>query len=191
MRPIGSTNETEVEGAHVQTVLLANFQFDEPVYLHSGIGEIVYDSNTYLGVGHFGGISAARETEVLSATRIVFSLSGVSPVNFAEALDAGNYGDVMTVYEGYRQDDGTLVADPWVLWSGTFEYAQISQGQEDSVEITAQHDLAVLEEKDNSRFTDEDQVQRFSGDRIFEYITDQQSVKLTWGRRPSGRPTLT
>jgi len=180
-RDIGTTNETTVAGASVHIVTLAKLEFDTPVYVHTGYGTITYDSNDYLGVGQFGSVSNAKESEVLSPNSINLSLSGVDANFLTEALDSATYGDKVTLYEGYRQDDGTLVEDPWVLWSGTLEYATVQQGEENSINLVCQHDLATLEEKDNSRFTDEDQDKRYDGDRMFEYITKMANVRLNWG----------
>ena len=186
-RDIGASNVTAVTGAHVHVVLLAKLEFDEPVYVHTGYGEITYDSDVYIGVGKWGGISQAKETENLSPGSLVLELDGVSAKYIAEALDSGNYGDTVTIYEGYRQDDGTLVADPWVLWSGFLEFATAGQGSEENVvSLTCQHDLAILNEKDGSRFTDEDQLKRYSGDRFFEYITDMENLQLQWGGLNTG-----
>ena len=159
-------------------------EFDTPAYAHSGIGTITYDTNDYLGVGDFGSVSSTKESEELGPSGITLQLSGVDSTLITTALDSGKYGDVVTLYVGYRQDDGTLVDDPWVLWRGTFEYASIGQGESNVVSITLQHDLAILDEADGGRYTDEDQQSRFAGDRGFEYVAEMGTVKLLWGGKP-------
>jgi hypothetical protein len=185
-RDIGGTNETQAQSPYVHVVLLAQLEFDTPVYVHSGYGEIVYNSNTYLGVGDFGSMSQAKESEVVSPNSIVLGLSGVDSGLIAEALDSGAYGDRVTIYQGYRQDDGTLHANPWVLWQGFLEYATVNQGGDNTIALTCQSDLAVLNETDNSRYSDEDQVERYAGDRLFEYVVAMKNVKLQWGGRSVG-----
>ena len=137
--------------------------------------------NTYLGVGDFGSISEARESEALSPASINLSLSGIDSNLITEAQEAGRYRDAVTIYEGYRQDDGTLVDDPWIVWKGWFEYAGITVGEDSSVSLTCHHDLSVLTDKDGTRFSDEDQLQRYSGDRFLQFVTDQHGLKLVWG----------
>ncbi len=185
-RDISATNLTEIGANHVQLVTLVNFAFDTPVYAHSGIGTITYDSNDYLGVGALGAIGNVGESENLTPAPLTLTLSGVDSDLIAEALDSGNYGDVVTIYEGYRQDDGTLVDDPWIAWKGTHEYGSISHGENSTVTVTVKHDLANLSEKDGGRFTDEDQQSRYSGDVAFEYIADMAGTKLSWGGRAIG-----
>ena len=180
-RDIGAANAATVQGSHVHIVNLVSIAFDDPVYAHSGYGQISYNGNNYLGVGSLGAISEAKESEVLGPSSITLTLSGIDPKMLAEALDSSNYGALVTIYEGYRQDDGTLVEDPWVFWRGTVEYATSSEDQESTINLLCQHDLAVVDERDNSRFTDEDQLQRYPGDRIFEFITQMLDLRLEWG----------
>jgi hypothetical protein len=156
-------------------------EYGTPVYAHSGIGTIIYDGNSYLGVGALGAVSDADESEDLAPSPLTLTLSGVDAALVSEALDSATYGDVVTIYEGYRQDDGTLVDDPWVVWKGTYEYGSVSLDKDSSVSNIIKHDLAALSEKDGGRFTDEDQQVRYTGDIGFQYITDSAGVKLIWG----------
>lgn len=192
MREISATNLAEINAAHLHEVAMVKLEFDTPLYIHSGVGTIVYDSNSYFGVGQFGNISNTTETEVLRPTSLTLTLSGVDSSLVTEALDSGNYGDVVTIYLGYRQDDGTLVADPLLIWRGKFEFAAISQGDQSVVSITCQHDLAVLDAIDGSRFSDEDQKVRFPDDRGFEFIHDMATVgrNIIWAGGPvyTGNP---
>ena len=59
------------------------------------------------------------------------------------------------------------------------------------ITVTAQHDLAVLNEVDGSRFSDEDQQQRFAGDVGLEFVHQQSTIRLVWGGltvKPGARP---
>ncbi len=182
-RPLSPANLVELGKPYVELVTLAHLAFDTPIFVHSGIGNITVGADVYLGVGDLGSISEPNETELLSPAAVTLQLSGVQAAHISEALDAGNYKDAITIYEGYRQTDGTLVDDPWLKWSGFFEYATYVQGSSNAVQVFAQHELANLDDSDNSRYTDEDQVQRFAGDRIFEFIHDMATVDLLWGGR--------
>lgn len=186
-RDIGASNVTETGLASLWEVVLVKLEFGTPLYVHSSIGTITYDSNDYLGVGDFGSVSDARESEILGPNPLTLQLSGINSSLISEALDAGSYGDKVTIYIGYRLDDGTLVADPWLAWRGTFEFATIQQGSNNVVSITLKHDLATLAEVNGRRFTDEDQQQEYSGDTGFAFVADMVSIRLNWG----GGPTLT
>lgn len=179
-RGISSTNLAEINTAHLHEVVLVKLAFDTPVYVHSGIGTISYAGNDYTGVGDFGGVTNAKESESLGPQPLTLTLSGVDSTYISEGLDSGNYGDVVTMYVGYRQDDGALVDDPQLVWQGSYEHASISLGDENGVSITCQHDLAVLGRKHGGRYTDEDQQSRFAGDTGFKSVANVIQQKLNW-----------
>ena len=173
--------EAQAQAAFHTLIILAKFEFDEPVYAHTGIGTVTYDGDTYLGVGDFGSIGPSRESENLGPMQMDISLAAPNSTHLAEALDAGNYGDPMTLFAAYRSSAGTLVANPWVVWSGWFEFASIRVGTDNQITISGQHDLAVLNEIKGSRFTDEDQQSKYPGDNGFLHIHRMATTRLLWG----------
>ena len=180
-RGLSATNTAQVDGVHVYEVVLVKLEFDTPLYVHSGVGTISYGGNSYTGVGKFGGITGTRESEALGPSAITLTLDGITSAHISEALDSGNLYDPVTIYVGYRQDNGTLVDDPWVMWKGWYEFATVSIGEESSVSIICQHDLSVLEEKAGDRYSDEDQQDKYTGDLGFQFTHDMANVKLIWG----------
>lgn len=182
-RGLSSANLTEIGSAHLHVVVLVKLDFDTPLFVHSGAGNIVFGGDTYLGVGDFGQVDSVQESERVEPALIRLTLSGIDANLISEALDAGNYGDVISVYEGYRQDDGTLVADPWLLGRGEFEFATIVLGSTNAVSITVQHDLARLAEKAGDRYTNEDQQDKFASDTGFSFLASMINLKLLWGPR--------
>lgn len=181
MRELTATNIAQVDSNYLHEVVLVKLDFDEPVYAHSGYGNIAFEANTYVGVGDFGGISETKESELLAPTPLTLELSAINDLLLTESLDAGTYRDVVTVFLGFRQDDGTLYDDPLVHWKGWFETASIESGDQNKITVTAQHDLTSLEEVDGSRYSDEDQKQRQAADDGLEFVTAMSTLKLVWG----------
>lgn len=182
-RGLPSNVTTGFAESHVNEVVLVSLAFDTPVYLHSGIGTITYDGNDYLGVGAFGRIDNVEESEQITPSKFQLVLSGVDGTLIGEALTAGRYGDVVTVYEGVRSDDGTLSGDPGVVARGTFENATLQLGSSNTIAVNVEHDLSRTEEKIGARYTDEDQQTRFSGDTGFSRVHAVIDQKLLWGGR--------
>lgn len=192
-RGLSATNLAEIAKDHVHEVRLVKLEFDAPVYIHSGIGTITYDTNDYLGVGDLGKISNTTERLDMTPSSLSLSLNGVDAGLVSEALDAGNFGDEVTLYFGFRGDDGLLIADPEVEWRGYYDHASSTGGSESVITIICQHDLAVLSRNDGSRFSDEDQRVRHTGDTGFEFVADPP-VNLWWGgnnlRPPRGKDPI-
>lgn len=183
-RDIGATNVTHVDGSGFHDVWLAMLEFDTPAYIHSGVGPITYDGNTYIGIGDLTIIEGIEESEELTPAPFRIGMSGLQPDWVTEALDAGNYGDVITIYRGYRGDDGTLIADPWLERRGTFEYATVVLGDKNEIVITVQHELAKLADKSGRRYSDEQARQDYSAETGFSFVTDAIGKSLIWGGQP-------
>ena len=186
-REIGAPNVAEVTAEHLERVALVHMAFDDPLFVHSGLGIITFDGDEYIGIGTLGTIADAKESEALGPAALTFTLSGVDMNLVAEALDAARYGDAITVYEGYVDDAGALVSDPWIIWAGKVDATGAVIGTDPSVSVIGQHDISSLDEIDGSRWTNEDQQAKFSGDKFFEHIAAVPNLKLLWG----GGPTTT
>lgn len=188
-RSLSATNLSQINADHLHEVIFVELAFDTPLYIHSSVGTITFAGNDYIGVGQYGVISSISESERLTPTSLTLQLSGVDASLITEALDAGRYGDIVTIRAGYRQDDGDLVDDPEIIWRGFFEFAAINQEESVTILMTLQHDLAVLQENDGGRFTDEDQQRKFAGDRGFKFVTDQSGIRLIWAGGPVNTTT--
>jgi hypothetical protein len=184
-RSLGATNLSHIDSGHTHPVLMGKFLFDGgAVYAHTGLGTIVFESNNYLGVGSLAGLSGLEETESIVPAPVKVQLNGLDSALTLEALDAANYGAKVTLYIGYRNDDGTLIADPWVFYKGRVENSNLIRGVANSINVTIQHDLAILNRNIGTKYTDEEQQRRYSGDLAFETV-DQTAVvaqDLFWGR---------
>ena len=191
-RGIGSGNVAEINTGHVEAVILCRIDYDQPVFVHSGVGLIPYAGRNYIGIGSLGQIDNAREREVIGPTPLTLTLTGLNQYQARQAQDAAVYRARVTIYRGYRQDDGTLADSPWVLWKGRVDESGIQSGPESSVSLSVQHDFAALNEIDGSRWTNEDQQNRFPTDDFFKHLANVPTTKLLWGggNPQTGGPSL-
>jgi len=182
-RTLAAATEAHAEGTHIHPVLLARIDFTTPVYAHTGLGIINFESNDYLGIGNLGGLSGLSETENLVPSPVTMTLTGLDSNIFTESMNAANYGDKVFLYIGYRNDDGTLVGTPWNFYKGRVEHGSGVRGSDNSVSIIVQHVLAILNKKIGTRYTDESQQKKSSGDLGLQFVAQMKDLKLTWGHR--------
>ena len=175
------------ESGHLERVAMVHFAFDDPVYAHSGLGNITWNGNTYVGIGMLGQVSEHQESQGLSVQPITFSLSGLDQQHLRVALNAANYGDQITLYEAFIDDAGDLVSDPVVIWAGSVDSTSVRAGPEPIISIIGQHDIADIDKANGARFTNEDQQARYAGDEFFEFIHEVPTLRLNW----AGGPTWT
>lgn len=78
MRDITAEMLAEFEAPAMQPVLLAQMEFDSAsLFMWSGIGNLSFQGNTYIGGGNLIGISTMEETQSLEAKGIVCTLNGI------------------------------------------------------------------------------------------------------------------
>lgn len=182
MSRLGTANQAQAQASHRREIAMAKIEFSTPVYVHSGMGNVTYDGNTYLGVGSYGS-SDVSESENLGPAPIRLQLSAVDTALVTEALDSGNFGDAVTLYVGYLDDAGALIADPWIAAKGTLDHMVFTRGDDNVITLVAQNELASLDTIAGDKFSTEDQEEKFTGDVGLEFATDQNFSTLRWGGR--------
>lgn len=179
-RDLTAANIAQIDASTFAPVIMAKLEFTTPVYVHTEIGSLTFESNEYIGVGNLAGFSVIPESQDLRPAMLQLQLSGIVDSYVNEALNSANYGDKITLYLGFI-DAGALVGSPDVLWRGKHQFMQVRQDETGNTAIvTAQHELASLDEIDGGRFSDEDQQSRFSGDTAFQYIHLMATQNLIW-----------
>lgn len=178
-REISTANLAEIDAQDHEEVWFVFIDFSDPVRLHTSVGDIEWGGYTWVGAGHLGMISELSESDLLSPAPLQLSLSGLNDYILARALDATEYGAQVIAYQGFM-DDGTLVDDPIEQWSGTVEFASIVAGENSAITLTAQNDLADIDQADASRYSDEDQQSKYSGDVGCKYVTEMGKLRLQW-----------
>jgi hypothetical protein len=78
-RDLNAATEAALGAGGVNWALLAEFELTatESVCVWTGIGELVYDGKTFLGVGDFGGVSKVSEHADGTLDIVNYTLSGV------------------------------------------------------------------------------------------------------------------
>lgn len=185
-RSIGSENAAATESAAVSPVVLCRLDLSTPVYVQDGVGIISFSGNEYSGLAGYGTVDTIREAESFVPAPINLTLSGLTATHITEALDAANYGDVVTLYFGHLDENGDLIATPWVPFRGYFSHASADlTGGELKVTYTVHHVLDNLRRKSGRRFSDEDQTDEFAGDTGFSFVHKMPDLTLQWGGRPA------
>ena len=156
------------------------------VLIWTGISDLVYNAETYIGVGTLGGVSAQSERTDLSATGVTLSLSGIPSDLVSTALGQVQQGRLCQVWLALLSTStGALVNNPYELFAG-FSDVTILTEQADTATITiqAENRLVDLERARIRRYTDEDQKSDAanSADKGFEFVPGLQDKVLTFGK---------
>jgi hypothetical protein len=151
------------------------------VRVWTGIGEITLDSETFYGIGTFGGVSNVEEASDLSAKGISFYLSGVPSQYLSVVLGDIRQGKQAKLWLGFIDESRTLVASPVLMFEGMTDVAKIQESGEGAViTVTAEHKLLKLRKATHRYYSSEDQKREYSGDLGFDFVQGLQMKNIVW-----------
>ena len=154
-----------------------------PVRVWSGVGDLVFDGDTYSGVGSLGGIQSAEETIELRASGEVYTLSGIPSALLSAAIGDVRQGLPCRRWLGFVDAAGALIADPLLLFEGTASVPTTDDsGDTCTISLSAENLLNTLKRPRVTRYTPEDQKIRETGDKGFDYVAALQDRVIAWGR---------
>ncbi len=153
------------------------------VRVHSGAGPKKLFGNTYKGIGGFGRITAIEEKAELGATIVELTISGLDPTedNVNTVLTTNYRNRPATVYIAFIDPDGDIVEDPTILFRGFMDNAVVAQGKELSVTVRVNSIMADWDRAKISRYTNEEQQDRFPGDLGLEFVPQMVEKEIKWG----------
>jgi hypothetical protein len=163
----------------------------ETLYLWSGTGSVVWNGQTWLGVGSFGSITPIEEGSTVEARGASLTLSGIDPNVLGDALTDLRQGLPVTVWVALFDDTLALIPNPVIGFQGRMDQPTISHdGQTCTIQINCESRLVDLNVPAERRYTNEDQQRDYPGDRGFEFVNSIQEVTIYWGRTPSSHNTI-
>src|SRR5688572_22702163 len=116
-RSLTSVMRDAVTSETVRPVLLADIEFQTgTIYVWTGVGALIWNGNTYSGLGQLCGATGARETTDLSANNIVVELNGIPAASIAAVLGEVTVGGEAALRLGALDlDTGLLLDEPVIL----------------------------------------------------------------------------
>lgn len=180
-RGLSVNNLTAIAAAHIRPIVFVKFVFDGGTeYVHNAVGNYTWGGFTWQGVGALGDIGPLEEGLDLSPYGVTMQLNALD----ADLLDIVNneplFNRAVTVYIGYLDENGVLVADPQERWSGFMDFPSIRLGLENRIALQCESDLRFFYRANGSLFTDEDQQLRYSGDLFFQFLPQMIDAQINW-----------
>jgi len=168
----------------VRPIYLVQMEFDSgDLFLWSGLGNLVYSGDTYVGTGDLMAISSVKESEELTANGVTFTVSGIKQSLVSLARDEPYQGRKITLLLGAFDDSADIISSPVVLFSGFMDVMSISDsGETSTITIAAENKLIAFDRSSVRRFTAEDQKIDHPTDKGFEFVSKIAQQEIIWGR---------
>lgn len=163
-------------------VFHVNVQIEQGTYLSGTVPSV-----NFIGVGNLGGIAPVTETTDLQANGVQLSLSGVPLDVLAESLSQCRQGMPVTLWLGFLDSSGNVIASPAVAFVGRMDTVSVDEGAETAtITVTAESRVIDLQRPRIRRYTDDDQQRTNPGDLGFQYVPMVQDWNGSWGLHDRG-----
>ena len=147
------------------------------------VGNVEWDSKTWVGAGLLAGLSTITDTGTLQANGVIGSLSGINADVLALLLTEARQGKAGTWWLWFLDDDGAVIDSPEIVFAGVLDVPALEDnGDEATASIAYESVLRRLEQPNELRYTHEAQQVLFPGDKGFEYVPGLQDWNGTWGK---------
>jgi hypothetical protein len=183
-----STEMQAVASAELlRPIYLIDMEFTSgSVFFWSGVGNLTFNSNDYIGAGDLLNIGSVSETAELQANGATVTLTGIKQSLVTIARDEPYQGRPLSIRLGALDDSGDLIASPVIIFSGFMDVMTISDsGDSSTISISVENKLIAFERSSVRRYTNEDQKIDHPSDKGFEFVTKIQEKEIIWGRPTS------
>lgn len=166
--------------AVVPVVLLDLTLASGAAHVWSGVGSLVYNGNTYLGVGSLGQVGDIKEGVTVKAEGTTVSLSGIDASLLNDCLADIQLGAPATLWLGIVAD-GALTAT-YPLYVGTVDRPAIPVGPDKlTITLALENRMLNLQRPTMRRYTAGDQNYYFPDDSGFNWVEVLNDIALLWG----------
>lgn len=181
MRDIDSTLATVLSGKMADIALFAQMDFASgTLYMWTGIGNITWDSKTFIGGGNLIGVSTFQETQELQAKGLELTLSGIPQDQIALALTENVRRKPFKMWLASVLD-GVVVGTPYRIFTGMMDYLSMKDsGQDATLVLKVESSLIIGQRNKVRRYTSEDQNKYYPNDTGLNRMPSLQDKEVTW-----------
>jgi len=184
-RTIDNLTKIESKKSTLQSVALVEILHTvSPIRLHTGIGDLIYNSNTFQGIGTLGSISSINENTTMATASVDLSLSGIDTllINTFNRKDIQNSN--VTIWHGYINDLGELLV-PVIVFNGFVNNTSVDIGKDTSViNVNVIDEFTRWQKNLPKRYNNESQTADYPNDILFSRQTEMLQESITWGGVP-------
>jgi hypothetical protein len=166
----------------IQPFFMAELSFKSQMqWVWTGVGNLVWNSQTFVGVGSVAKIGTIQEGTDVHAYGTTVTLSGIDPVLLGECMTDMEPGAQATLWLGLMAN-GTIIGSPYQLFSGVMDQPTVSVGT-DTISITLALETKMLDlsRASNRRYTSADQRLYHPTDSAFGWVEPLNDQADVWG----------
>lgn len=175
---------TELNATELKPFYAIELLFDSgDLRFWTGYDEIEANGEIWTGSGLVIGISSTSEPADLSANGLTITFSGLNSSIIAVMLGENYRGRSAKVYLGALDATNQPVSDMYQVFAGRMDIMTLQEnGQVATIAINVENVLIDLDRPRPIRLTNEDHLNRYSGDNSLSGVAKLQDRQISWGR---------
>ena len=160
----------------------------EVVRFHNGLGSLSTATSDdasvrpWTGAGSLISFPSIQETNRGKPAPFKANLSGVDST-VTNLIFNENYYRAPTKFYISALADGSLVANPGLLFSGFAQKIDMTLAGNDEVQFTAESEFMLFKRSRNVRYTDRQLQSEYAGDLGFEFLQQVATSQVVWRGR--------
>lgn len=187
-RFVNSAAQTAAEAKHVVYAILVQLDLVSGfVRVFNGVGTLVFNGNTYSGIGQYGSIGTIGESVTFRpANPVVLTLSGLPDgmmplLADAAANRADFYGRSCRIDIAFF-DSNRKILTPIenAVWEGRMDSITVSRG-DNTLQLSCEDRMVIWDKTVGYLFTNEYQALLYPGDTFFDQVPFLVNQQITWG----------
>tara|TARA_Y100000996_G_scaffold348282_1_gene286822 strand:- start:2392 stop:3024 length:633 start_codon:yes stop_codon:yes gene_type:complete len=173
---------------HQEIKFAVKAEFDtDTVRLHSGLDNLVINSETYEGAGTLLSISDIEDTKELKSSGVTFQLSGMDADVLGYALTENYQNRPVTLFMAFTSGGTNIVDGYLTLYKGRMVQADINDSTAGAtITLQTENRLIDLTRPSNIRYTKESQQYLYNGDTSLDQVAKVNQMQIYWGRKGVG-----
>jgi len=183
-RQIDTKTAVKLAEDHQNIVFAIKAEFDtDDILLHTSLGDLVIDGETYEGAGELLAISEIEDSNDLSSAGVTFSITGMDSQVLGYALTENYQNRPITLLMAFLSGGTDQVVASMVLYKGRMMQMSISDNPNgSSITLQTENRLMDLRRPSNYRYTKESQASLYANDSSLNEVAKIQDMKINWGR---------
>lgn len=154
----------------------------------TGSYDISWNSQTWNGNGYLNSIGSVTKTKRTDSEGLEVEIAGQLSALVSLALQSVEQNKTATIYFGFLDSSGSIIADPVVHFLGVFDYAELEDDPDQATITLYFQNLLIEDDSSNElRYNHATQNSLYSGDDGFEYVEALEDFRGYWGR-PNNNP---
>lgn len=184
---ITASVKTETEAIKLTLVAFAELMFGTPARMWTGLGPLIAtmpgeSSQTWIGIGDIGSVSAIRTSADRRQNGIKMVLSGVNNDLLTALLTEDYQGRSAKIWVGFLDENFDLIPDALLGFSGQMAVMSTTDGdRKGTIELTCESRDVLMQRSSASFLTANEQRRLHPGDKGLDYVMALQSKEILWG----------